>query len=79
MESIGQLTGGVAHDFNNFLTIVQGNLGILHQAQNDDTPPRLRAALENARRGADRGAKLTASLLAFSRRQPLAPQVVDVN
>jgi signal transduction histidine kinase len=79
MESIGQLTGGVAHDFNNLLTIVQGNLGILHQAQNDDTPPRLRAALENARRGADRGAKLTASLLAFSRRQPLAPQVVDVN
>ncbi len=79
MESIGQLTGGVAHDFNNLLTIVQGNLDILRRAQDDSTPQRLRTALDNAMRGADRGAKLTASLLAFSRRQPLAPQVVDVN
>lgn len=67
MESIGQLTGGVTYDFNNLLTIVQGNLASLHHAQDDHTPPRLRTALDNAMRGADHDAKFTASLLVFSR------------
>ncbi len=79
MESIGQLTGGVAHDFNNLLTIVLGNLETLKRGQSEQTPERQRQALNNAMRGAERGAKLTSSLLAFSRRQPLAPQRVDVN
>ncbi|MEI2416458.1 response regulator [Orrella sp. JC864] len=79
MESIGQLTGGVAHDFNNLLTIVLGNLETLRRAQTPETPARLRQALANAVRGAERGAKLTSSLLAFSRRQPLTPQCVNVN
>jgi len=79
MESIGQLTGGVAHDFNNLLTIILGNLETLQRAQNDDTPQRLRNATANGLRGAERAAELIRSLLAFSRRQALEPQAVDVN
>jgi PAS domain S-box-containing protein len=77
MEAIGQLTGGVAHDFNNLLTVIMGNLEHLERL----TPPvqpthRLIAA---ALRGASRAALLTERLLAFSRRQPLAPEVLSVN
>lgn len=79
MESIGQLTGGVAHDFNNLLTIIQGNLETLQRAQNDQTPVRLRNATANGLRGAERAAELIRSLLAFSRRQALEPQAVDIN
>lgn len=79
MESIGQLTGGVAHDFNNLLTIILGNLETLQRAQNGDTPQRLRNATANGLRGAERAAELIRSLLAFSRRQALEPQAVDVN
>ena len=77
MEAIGQLTGGVAHDFNNLLTIILGNLENLeHRLPPDDTLQRHIAA---AARGATRAAALTNRLLAFSRRQPLAPKVIDVN
>lgn len=79
MESIGQLTGGVAHDFNNLLTVILGNLETLQRAQNEDTPPRLRNATANGLRGAERAAELIRSLLAFSRRQALEPQAVDIN
>ncbi len=79
MESIGQLTGGVAHDFNNLLTIILGNLETLQRAQNDDTPQRLRNATANGLRGAERAAELIRSLLAFSRRQALEPQAVNIN
>lgn len=79
MESIGQLTGGVAHDFNNLLTIIQGNLETLQRAQNDETPARLRTATANGLRGAERAAELIRSLLAFSRRQALEPQAVNIN
>jgi len=79
MESIGQLTGGVAHDFNNLLTVILGNLETLQRAQSEDTPQRLRNAAANGLRGAERAAELIRSLLAFSRRQALEPQAVDIN
>jgi len=76
MEAVGQLTGGVAHDFNNLLTIIIGNLGI---AKRGVVEARAERALDNALVGAERAAQLTQRLLAFSRRQPLNPRVLDVN
>jgi PAS domain S-box-containing protein len=76
MESVGQLTGGVAHDFNNLLTVVSGNLELIEGATNDDRARQFAAA---ARRAIDHGAKLTAQLLAFSRRQKLNPKLVNAN
>jgi len=76
MEAVGQLTGGVAHDFNNLLTVVIGNLDVMELGLTDERLIRLLAA---ARRGAERAATLTHRLLAFSRKQPLAPQPVDLN
>jgi two-component system, NtrC family, sensor kinase len=76
MEAVGQLTGGVAHDFNNLLTIIIGNLGI---AKRGVVESRAERALNNALVGAERAAQLTQRLLAFSRRQPLDPRVLDVN
>lgn len=78
METLGQLTGGVAHDFNNLLQIVSGNINILQRALPADAA-RLKRAADNAARGAERAALLTQRLLAFSRRQPLAPKPIDVN
>src|SRR3546814_12367709 len=80
MESIGQLTGGIAHDFNNLLAIILGNLERLGRriAQGVE-PAQLLPIVDNARTGAERAATLTRSLLAFSRRQPLKPQAVDIN
>ena len=77
MEAVGQLTGGVAHDFNNLLAVVSGNLEILlERAADDDGATR---AANRAIDAVDRGAALTQRLLAFSRTQALAPEVVDVN
>jgi signal transduction histidine kinase len=76
METLGQLTGGVAHDFNNLLQIVTGNIDIIRRNLPDDAA-RLRRAADNAARGADRAAVLTQRLLAFARRQPLAPKPAD--
>lgn len=76
MEAIGQLTGGIAHDFNNLLTAVVGSLDLLIRRTNDEKLLRL---ARNAMQGAERGAQLTAQLLAFSRRQQLAPEAVDPN
>jgi PAS domain S-box-containing protein len=78
MEAVGQLTGGVAHDFNNLLQIVLGNLEILQRNLPQDAA-RLRRSTENAMQGARRAATLTERLLAFSRRQPLAPKPVEPN
>jgi PAS domain S-box-containing protein len=75
LESIGQLTGGVAHDFNNILTVVLANAELLCESLADDD--RLRGLAELISRGASRGAELTHQLLAFARRQPLDPQSVD--
>ncbi|WP_244611128.1 PAS domain-containing sensor histidine kinase [Ensifer sp. M14] len=75
MEAVGQLTGGLAHDFNNLLTIITGNLEMLEAGLSDKRHLDL---LRDAQAAADDGAKLTAQLLAFGRRQPLNPKVVDV-
>jgi PAS domain S-box-containing protein len=75
MEAVGQLTGGVAHDFNNLLGIIIGNLDIaLEQADAGQ-----REIIVEALNGALRGAELTRRLLAFSRKQPLQPAIVDLN
>ena len=78
MEAIGQLTGGVAHDFNNLLTVILGNLETIWRELPNDGG-RLRRAVDQATRGAQRAATLTQQLLAFSRRQPLNPKPTDVN
>jgi nitrogen-specific signal transduction histidine kinase/CheY-like chemotaxis protein len=77
MEAVGQLTGGIAHDFNNLLTIILGNLETVQRR----LPPRgdLYRFIDSAVRGAERAAMLTQRLLAFSRRQPLAPRPLDPN
>jgi PAS domain S-box-containing protein len=77
MEAVGQLTGGIAHDFNNLLTVILGNLEALQRHAAPDSEI-LRHA-EAAARGAERAATLTQRLLAFSRRQPLEPQPLDLN
>jgi PAS domain S-box-containing protein len=77
MDALGKLTGGMAHDFNNYLGVIIGNLDILKDRDSDDaTSMKL---IEEALGGALRGAELTRSLLAFARRQPLDSKVVDVN
>jgi signal transduction histidine kinase len=77
MEAIGNLTGGLAHDFNNLLAIVIGNLDLLSESPNRDARSKklTKEALDAALRGAD----LVGRLLAFARRQPLAPEHVDTN
>ena len=77
MESVGQLTGGIAHDFNNMLAVVIGSLDMARRRK--DEPARLITYLESADEAAKRAAQLTSRLLAFSRQQPLAPQVLDAN
>jgi len=78
MEAVGQLTGGVAHDFNNLLTVVLGNADILLRRLGDEEP-RITRQLSAIRSAAERGQTLTRQLLAFSRRQQLNPQVIDLN
>ncbi|WP_418648616.1 PAS-domain containing protein [Thauera butanivorans] len=77
MEAIGQLAGGLAHDFNNMLTIVMGNLGGIRDARPHD--PLNHEFIEPALEAASRGVELVKRLLAFSRQQPLAPRPVEVN
>ena len=79
MESIGQLTGGIAHDFNNMLAIVIGSLDLARRRLSGAEHQQVSQCLNNAREGAQRAAVLTARLLAFSRQQPLAPQLLDPN
>lgn len=75
LESIGKLTGGVAHDFNNILQVLQGSLQLLqgHVRGNEAAGQRIATAL----RAVERGGRLSAQLLAFARRQPLQPTVLD--
>ena len=75
LEAIGGLTGGVAHDFNNLLQVISGNLHLLarHEPDNVHVQRRVSAAIA----AVDRGAKLSAQLLAFARRQPLSPAVYN--
>ncbi|PWS34244.1 hypothetical protein DFH01_26850 [Falsiroseomonas bella] len=76
MEALGQLTGGVAHDFNNLLMVVLGNLALLRKRLPQE--PRLTRLLDGAQQGAERGAALTARMLAFARRQELRPAPTDL-
>lgn len=76
MEAIGNLTGGVAHDFNNLLQVISGNLQLLAREVAGNAKGEKR--VENAMAGVTRGSKLAAQLLAFGRRQPLEPKIVNV-
>lgn len=76
MEAVGQLTGGVAHDFNNLLTVILGNAEVLVEASHDN--PSLHRAANLTMSAGQRAAELTRRLLAFARRQPLAPRPVEV-
>lgn len=76
MEAIGQLTGGVAHDFNNLLAAILGSLTIARNRMTED--PRVLPLINNAIKAAERGATLTKRMLAFARKQELAPQAVGV-
>ncbi len=77
MDAIGQLTGGVAHDFNNILTVITGTIGILEEAVADQ--PEYATIAKLIDEAAERGANLTKHLLAFARKQPLQPVELDVN
>ena len=76
LEAIGQLTGSVAHDFNNLLTVIRGSIDLLRRP--DFPPERRQRQIDAIADASDRAAKLTAQLLAFARRQPLTPEIVDV-
>ncbi len=77
MQALGQLTGGIAHDFNNLLTVIQGSADMLLRPNlTEDRRQRYADAIVQA---AARAAALTSQLLAFARRQPLKPEVIDVN
>jgi PAS domain S-box-containing protein len=79
MEAVGQLTGGIAHDFNNMLQGVMGPLDMLRMRLPPDTDAALLRYIDMASASARRAATLTHRLLAFSRRQPLSPTLLDVN
>ncbi len=77
MEAIGHLTGGIAHDFNNLLQVAIGNLSMIGRLVDDH--PRISRHVQAAERALQQGARLVSSLLAFSRRQALEIERVDVN
>lgn len=76
LEAVGQLTSGVAHDFNNLLMVLLGNI---RQMQKHEAEPTTQRRLQMMAQAAERGAQLTAQMLAFSRRQRLEPRPVDLN
>jgi PAS domain S-box-containing protein len=77
LQALGELTGGIAHDFNNLMTVIRGSADLLRR---DDLPEdKRRRYLEAIVETADRAATLTGHLLAFGRRQPLKPEVIDLN
>jgi PAS domain S-box-containing protein len=75
LEALGQLTGGVAHDFNNLLMVVSGGLSLLDRSAD---PARRARLMDRMRQATERGSALSRQLLAFSRKQPLKPQPVDI-
>ena len=77
MEAVGRLAGGIAHDFNNMLTAITGHAQLLELEIPEDSS--LRSHIDVIRMAADRSADLTRQLLAFSRKQILQPQVIDLN
>ena len=77
MESVGRLAGGVAHDFNNMLGVILGYTGLVLEQTNPSDP--LSKYLQQIHKAAERSADLTRQLLAFARKQTVAPQVLDLN
>ena len=77
MESVGRLAGGVAHDFNNMLGVILGHADMMLKDLGPDSP--FRSRLEQIRKAAERSANLTRQLLAFARKQTVAPKVLDMN
>ena len=78
MEAVGQLTGGIAHDFNNMLAVIIGGLNLARRKLGKGEID-IDRFIDSAIDGANRAATLTQRLLAFSRQQPLAPEVLDIN
>lgn len=76
MDAIGQLSGGVAHDFNNIINVITGNLEMVAE---QNLPPATKRAIARAQEAAWRAARITQRLLAFARRQPLRPQIINLN
>jgi PAS domain S-box-containing protein len=76
LDAIGQLSGGVAHDFNNILSVIGGNLEMIEQME---LPPAARRAIARAQDAAMRAARITQRLLAFARKTPLSRQALDLN
>lgn len=76
LEAVGQLTAGIAHDFNNLLQVIVGGLSMVEKGGD---PTRVQSRIQMMRQAAQRGATLTKQLLAYSRRQKLAPQSVNLN
>ncbi|HIM31942.1 MAG TPA: response regulator [Planctomycetes bacterium] len=76
MDALGQLTGGVTHDFNNLLTVITGSLELLEARVHEDDQRQL---IREATEAAGLGANLTRRLLAFARKQPLDPEIIDLN
>jgi len=79
MEAVGRLTGGLAHDFNNLLTVVMGNVEAMQRKLKDGGDEKIKNYADFAMQGAKRAAALTKRLLAFSRGQPLDPELVNAN
>src|SRR5712692_4505416 len=77
MEAVGRLAGGIAHDFNNLLTVITGYSDLL--LLSGELPASGRDMLQQIKKAGDRAAALTRQLLAFSRRQMLVPEVIDLN
>lgn len=76
MRAIGHLTGGIAHDFNNFLAVIIGNLDLIDPHGLDERQVK---RLQRALKAAENSATLTQRLLAYARKQPLHPTVLDIN
>ncbi|MBE0602665.1 MAG: response regulator, partial [Deltaproteobacteria bacterium] len=77
MEAVGRLAGGIAHDFNNILTVISGNIELARMALNPSDP--LNRSLDQVAKASDSAAALTRQLLAFSRKQIIAPKVLSLN
>src|SRR5262249_39545072 len=77
MEAVGRLAGGVAHDFNNLLTIISGYSDLLKETLSENDPAL--ASVKEIAKASEQAARLTRQLLAFSRKQVLAPKVLDLN